>query len=430
MSPRQTIRIAAAIALVLFTARLGSAQSGADGRAFHGLFGPAQNDQSRPSQLDLNWSFYGAQDVDDTGHLNLDAALPANQVYSGANMALAYTRRRLHKTLTFNGMSATRYYPALERMVSSQYSGDVVFTAVTAERWQVQTAGTVSYSPFYQVTLGAAPPPLPGGAPVGPNPDYAASQQDAMLYRTYLGAQRLFSPGSSMNMSYELRYTQFLGAAQYADQRAELRYTKPLSKSFALNLGYRQSAVTAVSGSTESPIYGRNIDVGLGYNRMLFSSSRTSVGFTSGTSTVSTAQGSQFMVTGSARVMRQLSRLWTAQLLYDRGVQVPDGTFTPFFSDTFTGTISGYFNRRVMLRAFPSYARGTAGIGAQANPYDSLASTTRLEVGLGRRVAVYVEHFYYRYAFANNTDLPPMMAGAQNRNGARVGLTLWTPVIR
>jgi hypothetical protein len=233
-----------------------------------------------------------------------------------------------------------------------------------------------------------------------------------------------------MNMSYELRYTQFLGAAQYADQRAEFRYTKPLSKSLALNLGYRQSAVTAVSGSTESPIYGRNIDVGLGYNRMLFSSSRTSVGFTSGTSTVSTAQGSQFMVTGSARLMRQVSRLWTAQLLYDRGVQVPDGTFTPFFSDTFTGNISGYFNRRVMLRAFPSYARGTAGVGAQANPYDSFASTTRLEVGLGRRVAVYVEHFYYRYAFANNTDLPPMLAGGLNRNGARVGLTLWTPVIR
>ena len=430
MSLRQSIRIAAAIALVLFTARLGSAQSGADGRAFHGLFGPAQNDQSRPSQLDLNWSFYGAQDVDDTGFLNLDAAVPANQVYSGANVTLAYTRRRLHKTLTFNGMSATRYYPDLQRMVSSQYSGDFVFTAVPAERWQVQTAGTVSYSPFYQVTLGAAPPALPGGAPVGPNPDYAASQQDAMTYRTYLGAQRLFSPGSNMNMSYELRYTQLLGAAQYADQRAEFRYTKPLSKSFALNLGYRQSAVTAVSGSTESPIYGRNIDVGLGYNRMLFSSSRTSVGFTTGTSTVSTAQGSQFMVTGSARLMRQISRLWTAQLLYDRGVQVPDGTFTPFFSDTFTGSISGYFNRRVVLRAFPSYARGTAGIGAQANPYDSLASTTRLEVGLARRVAVYVEHFYYRYAFANNTDLPPMMAGGQNRNGARVGLTLWTPVIR
>jgi hypothetical protein len=136
------------------------------------------------------------------------------------------------------------------------------------------------------------------------------------------------------------------------------------------------------------------------------------------------------MVTGSARLMHQVSRLWTAQLLYDRGVQVPEGTLRPFFSDTVTGSLSGYFNRRVMFRAFPSYARGTAGVGAQSNPYDSLSSTTRLEVALGRRIAVYVEHFYYRYAFANNTDLPPMLAGGMNRNGAHVGLTLWTPVIR
>jgi hypothetical protein len=288
----------------------------------------------------------------------------------------------------------------------------------------------VSYSPFYEFLPGAASPGLPGGEPAAPNGDFAASRQESMTYGSYLGAQRTFSPTSRLNMSYEMRYTQFLGAAEYADQRAELRYTRAISKSFALNLGYRQSAVTPVRRSTEQAIYGNNIDIGLGYNRQLFSSSRTSIGFTSGTSTVSTAAGSQFMVTGSARLMRQVSRLWTAQLLYDRGVQVPEGTLRPFFSDTITGSLSGYFNRRVMFRAFPSYARGTAGVGAQSNAYDSLSSTTRLEVGLARRVAVYVEHFYYRYAFAHDTDLPPMLAGGLNRNGARVGLTLWTPVIR
>ena len=429
MGLRSALRVASAIVLVLSTARVSYGQSAESPRAFHGLFGPAQNDQTRPSQLDLTWSFYGAQDVDDTGLLDLDAALPANQNYSGANVSLAYTRRRPHKTLTFNGATATRYYPDLERIVSTQYGGNVMFTAMPSERWQVQTAGTVSYSPFYEVMLGAPPAAPPGGPPSGPNPDYAASRQEAMTYGAYLGGRRMFSPASSMNMSYEMRYTQFLGAAQYADQRAEFRYTKAVSKGFALNLGYRQSVVTPVSGSTEPAIYGSNVDVGLGYNRAL-GSSRTIVGFNTGTSTVSTGAGSQFMVTGSARLMRQVSRLWTAQLYYDRGVQVPDGTFQPFFSDTITGSVSGYFNRRVMFRTFPSYARGTAGIGAEANPYDSLSSTTRLEFGLARRVAVYVEHFYYRYAFAHNTDLPPMVAGAQNRNGARVGLTLWTPVIR
>lgn len=430
MALRQALRIAAAIALVLCTARVGYGQSAANPRTFQGLFGPAQNDQSRPSQLDLNWSFYGAQDVDETGLLDLDTVLPANQLYSGAKMSLAYTRRRLHKTLTVNATSATRYYPDLKQIVSTRYSGDFMFTATPADRWQVQTTGTVNYSPFYQFLPGAASPGLPGGEPAGPNADYAASRQESMTYGSFLGAQRTFSPTARLNMSYEMRYTQFLGAAEYADQRAELRYTRALSRSFALNLGYRQSAVTPVRGSTEQAIYGSNVDIGLGYNRRLFSLSRTSIGFTTGTSTVSTAAGSEFMVTGSARLMHQVSRLWTAQLLYDRGVQVPEGTLRPFFSDTVTGSLSGYFNRRVMFRAFPSYARGTAGVGAQSNPYDSLSSTTRLEVALGRRIAVYVEHFYYRYAFANNTDLPPMLAGGMNRNGAHVGLTLWTPVIR
>ena len=32
--------------------------------------------------------------------------------------------------------------------------------------------------------------------------------------------------------------------------------------------------------------------------------------------------------------MRQLGQKLTAQLLYDRGVQVPEGTMSPFFSDT------------------------------------------------------------------------------------------------
>jgi hypothetical protein len=117
-------------------------------------------------------------------------------------------------------------------------------------------------------------------------------------------------------------------------------------------------------------------------------------------------------------------------LLYDRGVQVPEGTLRPFFSDTVMGNVSGYFNSRVMFRAVPSYARGTVGVGAQSNAYNSISNTTRVEVALGRQVALYLEHFYYRYAFANNDDLPAMLAGGLNRKGARVGLTLWTPVIR
>jgi hypothetical protein len=432
MALARAVRITAVIAIVLSLAQVGLAQSTGSVRPFHGLFGPTQDEQSRPQVLDVNWSLYGAQD--DNSFLSndadvLDSTLQANRTYSGANIALAYTRRPPRKVITVAASSAARFYPDLHRIVSTRYSGGATLEVIPADHWQIQTAGTVSYSPYYQVVLGASPAASGLELPT-PNADYAAARQDSMTYGSFIGARRTFSPTSGLSMSYGLRYLHFLGAAQYADQRAGFRYTRAVSKSFSLNLGYSHSAVMPVRGSTESTVQSSNIDIGLGYNRTLFSSSRTSLSFTSGTSTVSTVQGSQFMLTGTARLARQLSRLWSAQLLYDRGVQVPEGTLRPFFSDTVTGNVSGYMSSRVMLRALPSYAHGTVGIGAAANAYNSIANTTRLEIALGRQVALYVEHFYYRYAFANNADLPPMLAGGLNRKGARVGMTLWTPVIR
>jgi hypothetical protein len=433
MALRQAVRITLAAVFVLSVARAGHGQQQTERvKPFHGLFGPTVMEQTRPRQLDLNWSLYGAQD--DNSFLSndtdiLDATLQANRMYSGASIALAYTRRPPRKVLTLTAASAARYYPDLHQLVSTRYSGGVSFEVVPADRWQIQTTGSASYSPFYEVVLGAAPA-ASGLDLVGPSADYAASRQDSMTYGSFIGAKRTFTETSSLSMSYGLRYTHFLGASQYADQRAGLRYTRAVSKSFALNLGYQQSAVTPVRGSQERAIYSSNVDIGLGFNRTLFSSSRTSLSLTSGTSTVTTAFGSQFLVTGSARLMRQLSRLWNAQLLYDRGVQVPEGTLRPFFSDTVNANLSGHFNSRVMFRLLPSYARGKVGVGAQSNPYDSISNTARLEIALSRQVALYAEHFYYRYAFANNADLPPMLAGGLNRKGARVGLTLWTPVIR
>ena len=79
-------------------------------------------------------------------------------------------------------------------------------------------------------------------------------------------------------------------------------------------------------------------------------------------------------------------------------------------------------------RAARSYARGTVGLGARSNPYDSFTNTARIEFALGQHAALFAEHFYYRYAFATTADLPAQLAGGLNRKGARVGLTLWTPL--
>jgi hypothetical protein len=415
----------------LAMARPAAAQSGAPQKVFHGLFGPAENEQVRPRQLDVIWSLYGAQDdnsfVAGDGDI-LDAALQASRPYSGAGISLAYTRRPPRKLLTITASSAARYYPDLHRIVSTRYGGTVAYEFLPSQRWRVQTAGTASYSPFYQVVLGA--PSQSGPDVSAPTTDYAASRQDSMTYGSSLSAKRTFSPTSSLTMSYGMRYTQFLDAAQYADQRAGFQYTRALSKSFALNLGYGFSASAPVRGSAEPGIHSSNIDVGIGYGRTLFRSARTSLAIATGSSTVSSGANQQFLVTGSARLSHEVSRLWTTQLVYDRGVQVPAGALRPFFSDTVTGSLTGFVNRRVLFRVFPSYAHGTVGLGDQSNAYYSLSTTARLEGALTHELALYVEQFYYQYRFATTGGLPATLAGGLNRKGVRAGLTLWTPAIR
>src|SRR6185436_8029281 len=191
MALARALRIGWLAAAVLSAARIGAAQ-GAD-RQFHGLFGPAPNEQLRPQQLDVNWSLYGAQD--DNSFLSndtdvLDAPLQTDRVYTGAAIALAYTRRPPHKLLTVNASSAARYYPDLHQVVSTRYSGGLTYEVMPAERWVIQTAGTVSYSPYYQVVLGAATAESALDLPT-PNADYAAARHNSMTYGSFVSARRI-----------------------------------------------------------------------------------------------------------------------------------------------------------------------------------------------------------------------------------------------
>ena len=109
---------------------------------------------------------------------------------------------------------------------------------------------------------------------------------------------------------------------------------------------------------------------------------------------------------------------------------MPDGATRPFFSDTVAGTISGYISRRASLRIQPSYSHGVVGFTGQTNAYNSYSSTTRFEVAVSHRLALYAEHFYYNYRFDNGVGLPALLTTGLNRQGARIGLTVWTPLVQ
>ena len=207
-------------------------------------------------------------------------------------------------------------------------------------------------------------------------------------------------------------------------------FTRVLNKDIGLRLGYAYGVSATGADPTAAPIRNQDLDIGINYGRSFAPSVHTSFGFTTGSTIVSSDDGRHFRLTGSGRLSHQLSPLWTAQLTYDRGLQVPDGATRPFFSDNIGVGLRGYFTKRVSLRLQPSYSRGVVGFAGETNSYYSVAGSARTDVALSRRVAFYGELFYYRYQFANNVGLPAQLTQGTRRQEARFGLTLWTPLVR
>ena len=400
---------------------------------FQGLFGPTDAEQTRPRQLDLHWSLYNA--ADDNTFLAtdadiLDAALQSRQWYSGVGLSLQYVRRPPRRVLTLNAMAASRYYPDLRRIMTTRYGGGMTLDALPVRDWRVQVANSASFSPFYQVVLAPSAAGLFTPETPEPSADTAVSRQHAMQYGSFVGVTHTYSARSSLAFNYGLRYTQVFEAPDSSSQRGGVSFTHGIAKGIGLRLGYAYGIAFNGVDRTVAPIRNQDIDVGVNYGRTFSPSRRTSFGFTTGSSIISSGDGSHFRLTGSARLSRRLAPRWTTQVLYDRGLQVPDGATRPFFSDAVAGTLTGYFSRRVSLRVQPTFSHGVVGFTGQTNSYNSYSSTTRLEAAMSHRLALYVEHFYYTYAFANGVGLPALLTSGLNRQGIRAGLTLWTPLVQ
>jgi hypothetical protein len=250
-----------------------------------------------------------------------------------------------------------------------------------------------------------------------------------MRYESSLGAIRKFGEKTELTLNYGGHYTQVFTAQDFHTQRASFLVNRALNRDFSLRVGYAYGTSTTFDDPTAVPIRNNDIDLGIDYGRAFLPSDRTSFTFSTGSTIVSSIEGRHLRFIGSGRLMTRLSPLWTAHLSYLRGVEVPDGSIHPFYSDTVGAALTGFVNRRISVRVEPSYAHGVVG-SLGTNSYDSYMSTARLDFALNRRLALFTEHLYYRYQFENGIGLPGQLPSGLNRQTVRVGLTLWTPLVR
>jgi hypothetical protein len=78
------------------------------------------------------------------------------------------------------------------------------------------------------------------------------------------------------------------------------------------------------------------------------------------------------------------------------------------------------------------YSNGTSALASSADAatLDTYTADVRLRYALGRSVALFASYLYYVYEFQARTPSSATVPPALERNGVRVGLTLWLPLLR
>ncbi|MEO8678633.1 MAG: hypothetical protein ABI665_06285, partial [Vicinamibacterales bacterium] len=329
-------------------------------------------------------------------------------------------------TIAVTGSSAVRYYSSLRDVTTQRHGGGVGVEFLTSERMQVRAAQSISYSPSYQLSL-SQPPPQEGselnfGAA---GVDYSVSRDKQITYGSFGGATYTFSSSREFTLGYNFGYTDFFHRADFSNQQASARFTQRLSSDMSLRLGYGFGVGTLGNQAT---VKHHDIDVGVNYNRSIAVSRRTTVGFTSGSTVISTGGSQHFELIGGVQLRRLLAPRWTSTASYMRGLMAIDSVPRPFVTSTVSGEVRGFASSRASLSIQPSFAWG-ADVADATRTFHSAVAQTRADVAVNRNWALYVEHFYYLYRFAGVTDLPQALPAGFSRQGLRWGLALWAPVI-
>lgn len=403
-----------------------------DPRADLSLLGPtagAEWDAHR--QLDLRWSLAGAYDDDlaaDAQQL-FDPQIKMNGAFATESVSLLFKAHGKHASFSATAASGGRYYPDLQSLSAVDGSGNVTFAADMGAKTKIHAAQGITFQPYYELNV------LNGLMPDDAHPirtDPAALTALASHgYAGSAGVTEQFSSRSQLSLDYEYRYTQFSASAQpFVWQLARTRFTHHLTKDAALRVGYAYGAGQFGDRAGATPFVSHDLDLGIDYSRALAFSRRTTVSFGSGSTLVPSAVGLGYFVNADASLNREVGRTWKASLGYHRGIQLNEGFVQPLYVDTALLRLGGLVTRRVSLLVSASYSAGQIGLAAGNQRYGTYNAESDLRIGINRTLAAYAHYMNYRYTFNSAAGtpfgLPPML----NRQGLRVGISGWLPLLR
>lgn len=411
-------------------------------RPYRGIFrGPS--DPSRQA-LAFTGSVFGAYDDDvfagsSGATVTAPGARGRSGWYGGLVAGLEYSRPGNRVSVGLTGdLGVNGYASRSETAPTARTAGNVDWKL--ARHTTVDAAGSVVYAPEYRLGVFINPGSLTGSLdPFGSVvPDYDLFSLAA--YRT--SASVVLSQGIGRRASLDGYYTSV--AVNYVeepnDYRTQVvggRFTDRITQNLSLRLGYGYSVARydALQGFPPQRVH--NIDAGFDYGRALSVSRRTRLSFSTGSAILARGQtlsnlgqnDYSYRFTGAADLTHEMGRTWKAQLGYRRGIDFREGFYDPFLYDSVTGNVGGLWSRRVRFSSSADYSVGTVGVGS-SNKFNAASANAGLEYALSRSLALFARYVYYAYEFDAQVALNPRFGRTLDRQGVRIGLTAFVPVIR
>jgi hypothetical protein len=395
---------------------------------YSGLFG-GQPDQNRTQGLDLRGSMFGAWDENifpaTEPTTQLDTRLRDSGASIGASGSLDYSLRGDRAQFALKGGADGRKYFSSPDLVTAYFAGTTVATNLT-RRVTMNAGGSAAYSPFFQF----APFLDAGIANVGPligGFGYAALAERNLGLDASVGLADNLTSRTYLYVTASGRDWQLLDDPQFNlrswNVGAGIHHN--LTRNLGVRAGYGRGETQYVN-SGQAPYGNETIDAGIDYGQTLAFARRTSFSFSTSTEIVRYVGESHFRLGGSAKLTRGFRRSWSTWIGYDRSTQYRIGFRAPLLTDSADAGVGGLATSRIKLSAGAGYTHGT--IGFDGTDFSTYSGSTRADIALTRRLALFGQYAYYHY------EVPPAssvlaLVPRFSRQVVTVGLSVWVPLI-
>ena len=432
MSSRFFLTLAALLAFVTTAGAQTYAPPPRAERPYRGLFGGGVGETEQ--LLTFNASLGAGYDDNifmesNVGGTPVDPRAAKSGSYALASGALSYSFNRGRWDLGASAGASTRHYTEAREDLITAYGGSIGGSFRFTERQRLTLNQAVNYQPYLNLLLLPAlfEPEL--GQDGLASLDAVTTLTDYYSYDSTVAYMAGLGRRGALELGYNRRVNDFeTEDGDYTARGGHARYTHEVSRGLGLRLGYRYNEGRYPAAADAGTLQWRTWDVGVDYAKALSFSRRTQLSFATGTSAVVDADRTHYRFTGEARLNREIGRTWNATASYRRGVDFVEAFREPFLSDGFSVGFGGMLNRRLQFGSAVGGALGSVGVGAEKN-YDTYYASATLSYGLTRYMGLGTDYFFYRYRFDQTVLLPPGMSPHTNRQGVRVYLSLWAPLI-